>query len=238
MILAGAAALAVDRVADLRLRAASSIHPGSVFCSTRCTVETGLSLFFHAAPAPSASSRSAPPQPRRFASHASKITHSTEAMRCPAPESAADKSSATPAPTSGARNSHAAGSGERSRVTTQRKHVRILRLPVPVAMAPAGARMAPANTLPVRRLVHGAAELRRRDKRLRNKQRQPPGRRRTIRDNANEARKHSATTRNNKPRVVPGGRLNCSSRRQPIQRSRSRGRPSASPQRQSTARAR
>ncbi len=134
------------------------------------------------------------------------------------PESAADKSSATPAPTSGARNSHATGSGERSRVTTQRKHVKSLRLPVPVAMAPAGARMAPANALPARRLVHGAAELRRRDKRLRNKQRMAV---RSLPVAAapsatTQTRQGSeTTTRNNKPRVVPGNRLNCSSRRQP-----------------------
>ncbi len=236
MILAGAAALAVDRVADLRLRAASSIHPGSVAPGARwrpacpCSSTLLQILLRHRVVRRRAGSQAAPSR--------------TAPRRCPcarrkAPRSA-DKSSATPAPTSGARNSHAAGSGERSRVTTQRKHVRILRLPVPVGIAPAGARMAPANALPVRRLVHGAAELRRRDKLLHNKQRmaRPPIRRRTIRDNANEARKHSATTRNNKPRVVPGNRLNRSSRRQPIQRSRGRGCPSASPQRQSTARAR
>ncbi len=127
------------------------------------------------------------PCARRKAALRRRSTFCAPAMPLRAPESAADKSSATPAPTSGARNSHAAGSGERS---CNRRHdaAEIRKDPSPPRSAPASARMAPASALPVRRLVHGAAELRRRDKLLRNKQRQPPGRRRTIRDNANEAR--------------------------------------------------
>ncbi len=211
MILAGA--LAVDRVADLRLRAASSIHPGSVAPGARwrpacpCS-STPLQLFLrHRVVRHRAGSQAAPSRtvPRRCpcARRKAPLINRAQLLRRPA-------APATPTPQEAA-NDPAAD------IATQRKHVKILRLPGrrPLARAwllPTHSRfaalyMVPLNfvgetndsptsngSLPVAAAPSATTQTR-----------QGP----------------ETTTKNNKPRVVPGNRLNCSSRRQPIQRSRS-----------------
>ncbi len=104
---------------------------------------------------------------------------------------------------------------------TQRNPVPILRLSVRIGIAPVGARIAraPAHARPVRRLVQGAAELRRRDPRLRHPQRMAVRSFPIVAETPLHPRprtrgktpKRSAPPQNHKPRVV-------SDQVQPLQR--------------------
>ncbi len=106
-------------------------------------------------------------------------------------------------------------------VTTQRNPVPIFRLPVRIGRAPVGAciALAPAHARPVRRPVQGAAELRRRDPRLRHPQWSAVRSLPVIAETPLHPRprkrgktpKRPATPQNHKPRVV-------SDQVQPLQR--------------------
>ncbi len=118
-------------------------------------------------------------------------------------------------------------------VATQRNPVPILRRPVRIGIAPVGAciALAPAHARPVRRRVQGAAELRRRNPRLRHPQRIAVRSLPVVAETPlhPRPRKRGKTPRNARrpPRItnlvgfpIRCNRSNGSSRRPPIPRSR------------------